>query len=79
MGAGLWQVKNFGRAGQTKYTHLLDQDTSKVRGKGGRGAAEKGRGAGTAEGSGCWDCCGVGAAGRGQVRGREGSGPQGGR
>lgn len=23
------QVKNFGRSGQTKYTHLLDQDTSK--------------------------------------------------
>ena len=22
------QVKNFGRRGQTKYTHLLDQDTS---------------------------------------------------
>ena len=25
------QVKNFGRSGQTKYTHLLDQDTSTVR------------------------------------------------
>ncbi|KAH6565035.1 hypothetical protein BASA60_010053 [Batrachochytrium salamandrivorans] len=24
------QVKNFGRAGQTKYTHLLDQDTSRL-------------------------------------------------
>ena len=76
----MWQVKNFGRAGQTKYTHLLDQDTSKVRGKGWRLkrvgvlGLPKGRGVGTAEG--------VGAAGRGQVRGRtagERSGPQGGR
>ena len=24
----IMQVKNFGRRGQTKYTHLLDQDTS---------------------------------------------------
>ena len=26
------QVKNFGRSGRTKYTHLVDQDTTKVRG-----------------------------------------------
>jgi len=25
------RVKNFGRSGQTKYTHLADQDTSRVR------------------------------------------------
>jgi microfibrillar-associated protein 1 len=24
----IMQVKNFGRRGQTKYTHLVDQDTS---------------------------------------------------
>lgn len=26
------QVKDFGRAGRTKYTHLVDQDTTEVRG-----------------------------------------------
>lgn len=44
------QVKNFGKRGRTKYTHLLDQDTTV-----GSGAVKTGTGTDSA---GCFHCGG---------------------
>ena len=51
------QVKNFGKRSRTKYTHLLDQDTTVSTGGFGGSAPIKAGGMGL-EGGGCFLCGG---------------------
>jgi microfibrillar-associated protein 1 len=51
------QVKNFGKRSRTKYTHLLDQDTTVTTGGFGGNAPVKAGGKST-EGGGCFTCGG---------------------
>jgi len=51
------QVKNFGKRSRTKYTHLLDQDTTVSTGGFGGSAPVKAGGTGL-EGGGCFLCGG---------------------
>lgn len=51
------QVKNFGKRSRTKYTHLLDQDTTVATGGFGGSAPVKAGGK-SLEGGGCFTCGG---------------------
>ncbi|BGP42250.1 hypothetical protein JCM10449v2_006255 [Rhodotorula kratochvilovae] len=52
------QKRNFGKAHQTKYTHLAAEDTSRQSGGFGRAGGGAGGGAGGAQGAGCFLCGG---------------------
>ena len=52
------QVKNFGKRSRTKYTHLVDQDTTVSTGGFGGHAPVKAGGTNTQAGAGCFLCGG---------------------